>query len=55
MLIQVLVGVTQYYIPAVYGGVDNAKAIVSFLFIAPPNTMLTGRSTSTIAWEVTLF
>jgi len=27
LIVQALVGITQYYIPSLYGGVDNAKAI----------------------------
>ncbi|MCJ1246725.1 hypothetical protein MMC30_003934 [Trapelia coarctata] len=27
LIIQALVGITQYYIPALYGGVENAKAV----------------------------
>lgn len=27
MLVQALVGVTQYWVPSIYGGQDNAKAI----------------------------
>ncbi|TGZ81736.1 hypothetical protein EX30DRAFT_330874 [Ascodesmis nigricans] len=30
LMIQILVGVTQYYVPAVYGSVDNAKAMYKY-------------------------
>ena len=29
-VIQALVGITQYYLPGIYGGVNNAKAIYKY-------------------------
>lgn len=28
LLVQAFVGFTQYFVPGLYGGVDNAKAVV---------------------------
>jgi hypothetical protein len=30
LLLQALVGITQYFVPALYGGVDNAKAVYKY-------------------------